>query len=203
MNIEKKEFYCFYDNILPEEQQIFIKKWLIENDTFPWFFYNSTVPEHYLRQQHNDVFLNDSIQLTHSFVSYDIHTKKSQIDSSYYNIAEIIIKKFINLYDYKNVQILRAKTNLQFQYNNTTENSYCAPHIDLLESHHVLIYYVNDSDGDTFLFDKNKKIVNRISPKKGRILFFNGDILHASSLPIKSKYRSVINFDIKILNNNT
>ena len=203
MNIEKKEFYCFYDNILPEEQQIFIKKWLIENDTFPWFFYNSTVPEHYLRQQHNDVFLNDSIQLTHSFVSYDIHTKKSQIDSPYYNIAEIIIKKFINLYDYKNVQILRAKTNLQFQYNNTTENSYCAPHIDLLESHHVLIYYVNDSDGDTFLFDKNKKIVNRISPKKGRILFFNGDILHASSLPIKSKYRSVINFDIKILYNNT
>jgi hypothetical protein len=203
MNIEKKEFYCFYDNILPEEQQIFIKKWLIENDTFPWFFYNSTVPEHYLRQQHNDVFLNDSIQLTHSFVSYDIHTKKSQIDSPYYNIAEIIIKKFINLYNYKNVQILRAKTNLQFQYNNTTENSYCAPHIDLLESHHVLIYYVNDSDGDTFLFDKNKKIVNRISPKKGRILFFNGDILHASSLPIKSKYRSVINFDIKILNNNT
>ena len=43
--------------------------------------------------------------------------------------------------------------------------------------------------------------MDRITPKRGRAIFFNGDIVHASSLPVKSKYRAVINVDMEILNN--
>jgi hypothetical protein len=69
-------------------------------------------------------------------------------------------------------------------------------HIDIEDIDHlVCLYYVNDSDGDTILYEEDKKTeMKRISPKKGRILFFNGSIPHCSSEPSK-KERAVINFD--------
>jgi len=56
------------------------------------------------------------------------------------------------------------------------------PHVDRPGTHLVCIYYVNDSDGDTVIFEKmnddtninqhlnpnQEKILSRISPKKGR-----------------------------------
>jgi len=70
-------------------------------------------------------------------------------------------------------------------------------HVDLTIPHWVCLYYVNDSEGDTILFkDDRKTEIKRISPKKGRILFFNGLIPHCSSRP-SSKTRIILNFDFK------
>ena len=68
-------------------------------------------------------------------------------------------------------------------------------HTDLNFPHWVCLYYVNDSDGDTILYkDDEKTEIKRISPKKGRIVFFDGSIKHCGSFPSKN-YRSIINFD--------
>ena len=40
------------------------------------------------------------------------------------------------------------------------------------------------------------KMMARVSPKKGRMLFMRGDILHASRHPINFERRLVINMDI-------
>lgn len=85
---------------------------------------------------------------------------------------------------------------------------YDNPHADLDVSHLVCLYYVNDSDGDTFLFDKrndqvtpdkldrnNLAVVKQVSPKKGRVLLFDGRIYHSSSRPTSGS-RCIINFDI-------
>lgn len=84
-------------------------------------------------------------------------------------------------------------------------------HINRYIPHLVMLYYVNDSDGDTILYDKkfgdipleiaypddycNLKIVHRISPKKGRILFFDGRVYHSPSTPTKSM-RCIITLDL-------
>jgi hypothetical protein len=70
------------------------------------------------------------------------------------------------------------------------------------------IYYVNDSDGDTILFetpDKSKwdnrsmlKETDRVTPKRGRFAFFKGDTWHAGSPPIYTKSRCVININLII-----
>jgi hypothetical protein len=92
--------------------------------------------------------------------------------------------------------ILRAKFNL---VTNSLETQERQPvHVDYKFNHKVFLYYVNDSDGDTILFDKNYKIVEKIKPEKGKFLIFDGDILHASSPPVKSKKRMIINLNIKI-----
>ena len=55
-------------------------------------------------------------------------------------------------------------------------------------------YYINDSEGDTVFFDDNKKEIKRVSPKKGRIVFFNGNQLHSGSYPTNTP-RFILNFN--------
>lgn len=70
-----------------------------------------------------------------------------------------------------------------------------SPHIDIDGTpHEVFLLYLNDSDGDTFFFENNK-ILQTVKPKRNRLVLFDGSILHASSSPIKSNKRQVINVD--------
>lgn len=80
------------------------------------------------------------------------------------------------------------------------------PHVDHPFDHMVGLYYVIDSDGDTFLYNEfygdsdlpevpaieNMTINSRVEPKKGRIVLFNGLRYHSSSQP-KRGTRCVIN----------
>jgi hypothetical protein len=101
---------------------------------------------------------------------------------------------------YKN--IVRAKSNLLFQ--NPNNVNYTIPHTDAGSNNYkTLLYYVNDSDGDTIIFNESESskeltIKERITPKKGRMVLFNGDLLHASSNPIKNDLRCVVNINFTV-----
>lgn len=70
-------------------------------------------------------------------------------------------------------------------------------HIDTLDDHYVCLYYVNDSEGDTILFEDDKETeITRVTPKKGRIVFFEGSIYHCSTRPA-TKTRAILNFDFQ------
>ena len=69
------------------------------------------------------------------------------------------------------------------------------PHTDRDEDHKVLIYYANDSDGDTFFFDKQLNIIERVPPKKGRFVIFDGRTLHSAGFNTESEIRLNINYN--------
>lgn len=106
-------------------------------------------------------------------------------------------------------RILRIKSNFLTQNVDYSFNEMCInfPHLDNYNEHTVLVFYVNDSDGDTILFneqyqvgDKEKDNIDltteaRVHPKKGRILMFNGLQYHTSQNPIESKYRCILNIN--------
>ena len=75
----------------------------------------------------------------------------------------------------------------------TTLDHY-APHTDRPEEHLGLIYYVNDSDGDTIFFAGDKEL-QRVSPKKGRIVIFDGHTLHAGGFPTDNP-RCIVNYNL-------
>lgn len=63
----------------------------------------------------------------------------------------------------------------------------------------VCLYYVNDTDGDTVVFNEQGAdppqrltIKQRVEPKRNRLLIFDGAYYHASSCPKHHDYRLVI-----------
>lgn len=91
---------------------------------------------------------------------------------------------------------------------------YHNPHVDFYEPHLVGLYYVNDSDGDTVVFNETSEEVSleesvkhanerrftelaRIPPKKGRMVFFDGRNYHASMHPMAHPQRIVVTFNFR------
>jgi ectoine hydroxylase-related dioxygenase (phytanoyl-CoA dioxygenase family) len=78
------------------------------------------------------------------------------------------------------------------------------PHVDFTEVSEQLIsavYYVNDSTGDTLIFDQRYgqagplTVKTRVPPKKGRLVVFDGWLLHAGNTPRTNEPRININFN--------
>jgi hypothetical protein len=107
--------------------------------------------------------------------------------------------------------MLRAKFNLMFPHPDFKDGKYNMAHVDDEdEEHMVCIYYPTDTDGDTILFNeffsKDKKpetlsIAKRVKPKANRCVIFHGWRFHASSNPVKSNSRIVLNTNFKVVNN--
>jgi len=62
------------------------------------------------------------------------------------------------------------------------------PHQDYDQDHFTLVYYVNDTDGDTVIFHETRPSekyysLEKCSPKKGRAILFDGRHFHASTCP--------------------
>lgn len=109
-------------------------------------------------------------------------------------------------------QIQRCKVNLQTRALEDTKGKFNHPHTDVkiddgVKDKYTAIYYVNDSDGDTYFFNENQTFANdlnnldkltlmgRVSPKAGRLVVFPPNIVHAGAHPIDSDYRLVINYN--------
>jgi hypothetical protein len=75
------------------------------------------------------------------------------------------------------------------------------PHIDVGEDQCIsMVFYVNDADGETVLYDKrvhegeeNLQEIARVEPKAGRALLFHSNRFHSSQPPINAPYRIIIN----------
>ena len=85
------------------------------------------------------------------------------------------------------------------------------PHVDFYQPHQSALYYVNDSDGDTSIFnetfddvsleqslvytaEQRFTLAKRIAPKKGKMIGFPGKHYHASMHPMEASHRIAIAF---------
>lgn len=96
----------------------------------------------------------------------------------------------------------RVKFNLLLKQN--FGEHYNQPHIDTPAPTYSMVYYLNDSDGDTVLFNEKYSpeqkdpikltVMERITPKKNRAVVFESNRYHASCNPSISENRFVINW---------
>lgn len=134
---------------------------------------------------------------------YNDNTKE-MTPNLFYQIKPLLLTAQDLLKDrVKFTSINRCKINILWQKESFPENHHNYIHHDTDEGGCLsLLYYVNDSDGDTFIF--NEKIKNgvipsvltlnkRITPKKNRLVVFDSSRYHASSNPRFSRERIVIN----------
>ena len=112
-----------------------------------------------------------------------------------------------------NIDVHRMKLNF-IPCSLTRNNTFNNPHVDRFSEipFLVLVYYVNNSDGGTILFNersgwdikdkaaidlipKEYTIKDIVQPKKNRAVLFSGDRFHCNQPPVTSNYRIVINYN--------
>jgi|TARA_R100001463_G_scaffold127290_1_gene185329 hypothetical protein len=167
------------DNYFNEHVQDHLEKKLSTNE-FPWFY----IPETVSGDLEDLKKLIKNTRHTHAFKHF-VYDAVGTNSSMYESLDRV--------FNFKNP--IRVKINMLTRIPNYNKDCHNQPHVDMDEEHNTKIYYVNDSDGDTFFFDKDYNIVDRVSPKKGRLVEFKGDVIHAGSNPIKNERRMVININ--------
>lgn len=186
------------DDVITKDYQDYILH-LISEEDFPLYFKPNIVAAKH-----------DTFQNIHGFIHslYDEGRQKSNYFTALYpmvlNIGERTGVKF------------NALDRMRFNFvlgNPESKLEYHLPHVDNFLPHYVAIYYVNDCDGDTFIFEqkldvptveRDDEIINsntwtvkeRVQPKKGRMVIFDGRYYHASSFTKTQPYRCVINMNL-------
>lgn len=195
------------DNFLPQEQfdslQSIIMSW-----QFPWFYteYSSVPPED--RELYKDKMAMETEGFCH--MMYD----RENSDSFTHKILDDFYHVLANRLGFTKRHLIRTRLSMKFPKIGFTKDHYNIPHVDYYNPHETLIYYLNDSDGDTIIFDEWFNIANpdkslngkeeftvkdRVSPKANRLLWINGLQYHTASNPIESKRRIIININLEPL----
>ncbi len=147
----------------------------INSQSFEWYYVPTLT---YEEDSEHSGFVNTIFSSEH-------HIKKQQMDI----LLPLLLE---GVEDVKEVFRIRAVMWVKNQ-----NKSPHLPHRDLNHDHNTMLYYVNDSDGPTKIFDGDN-VIDEIEPKKGRAVIFSGDTYHASSTPRKNHNRVVLNFNYGI-----
>tara|TARA_A100001388_G_scaffold271724_1_gene250934 strand:- start:55 stop:615 length:561 start_codon:yes stop_codon:yes gene_type:complete len=117
-----------------------------------------------------------------------------------------IIDAACNKINFIRKDCLQGRSFLQLPLN-LKDRSIDAPHVDADIDHMVVLYYVNDSDGDTVIYENlfegydkvplmsELKESKRVTPKAGRVVMFNGKHWHTSCQP-QHNVRCVVNYNV-------
>jgi hypothetical protein len=127
------------------------------------------------------------------------------------NESITLLNKFAEKHNIKVLSVLRIKANLMINSRTIRQQAGTA-HVDSVRdliggntsgNHFVLLYYVNDSDGPTVIYNEKYPVDNfddlsvnqMIYPKAGKAILFDGDRYHSSSAPVETSQRFVININ--------
>ena len=183
------------DNFLNDTEASIVEKSVTEVHWFLTLEEASVSPYKYLTMKDSNT--KEYLQFCHNLLDH-----RGELVSPNYKYLIDFIKNKLNKTT-PVTEFLRMKINLQTQCSFSNEDFYNTPHLDRLgdnENYFNAIYYVNECDGDTYFFNKEKEgysIVDKISPKKGRLILFSGDTYHAGRHPIKALKRIVINCNFR------
>ena len=189
--------YELIDNLVTSSDADRLQNFLLSTD-FPWYFNEYVID----KKVYNESFLEDkntieSNQFTHVFFSDGV------IRSKFFEmVMPIVMLLEIRMERSFSNRLVRVKANLLTKNSSYEDGQHNTPHTDSSSfPGESLLYYVNDSDGDTFIFNekrgtdfKDLTLNKRVTPKRGKCMFFDSEYYHASSCPKNSDVRVVINF---------
>jgi hypothetical protein len=189
--------FVYDDNFLSLEQILKAKQTITkDNKDIIWNARENTAGvKQYPKLKNNHITISEDQQYVHSASFHE--NKISEIHDFGKYILEIFAKK----HGMEIKKILRIKANI---LNKTDKQNHIhPPHVDMTIPHLVLLYYVNDSDGDTVIFNQKYSsqqnptlTVNQtIAPKAGAAIVFDGLTYHSSSSPQYTGERIVLNIN--------
>lgn len=162
--------------------------------SIPWTFFNSI---NYGDDFDASTFLTHDNKIietqgfSHSF--YSLVNKNEVIQSDGFQYVSHIIP-FIKKFSDENFKLLSLRA-VCTGPRPDLKGFYNLPHVDLVMPHKTLIYYCNDNDGDTIIFEEKfnkdfdfskKTVCKKIIPKAGKAVLFDGLRYHTGSFSTKN-----------------
>ena len=183
------------DDVIGTPYQNELERVFLGEMQIPWYLLNDvSLPTH--TKEKNAGFVHTVFEET-----------RGGITSNYYNLVlPLVLESIKHIPEFKYQGVYRGRSFLQLPATTTTPNNV---HTDISEDQLVVLSYVNDSNGDTIIYNETDKQIPmlpgidrndltekmRVTPKKGRVVMFNGHHYHCSSSPSIDK-RCIINFDL-------
>ena len=187
------------ENIIPKDYQDYLET-VLTGWEFPWVLNKNIVSG-------DDPFVGSTKNpagMNHFFYEKNVPV------SNYFQLVYPLVLSITSQAAVPFNRLFRMRANLTF----SNGEGALLPHIDSFHPHWNAIYYVNDSDGDTIIYNEtnddfdagNKDIEKiktdnfteklRVTPKKGQLLAFNGRYYHTASFCKDSSYRCLININL-------
>jgi hypothetical protein len=175
-------------------------KTFIEDESFSWYYCKATA------------YGSDAISNLYSgSFSHTAFSHQHGKNSSFSDFSESCLYTILDKMEVKIKKLIRIRVGF---IPISGEYYIHSPHVDFTIPHKVGILYMNDSDGDTILYNekydpnhlegsfsyyqkvlKEKvSISERSTPKENKFIMFDGASYHSSSTPIKTKKRISINY---------
>ena len=198
------------EDFIPPRYQQHLKETVLDSK-FPWYFNRDiTSPLWFWKENH----LNDStLEVEDSSFTGFMHILwgREGKESEFYDIFVPLLYSMEEKINMSIKDLIQLRLGL-FTLNKNRQ-PYHVPHVDYQNDglKYTAIYYLNDSDGDTFFFneflDHNiKRFINgydpslftvakSVKPKQGKLVLFDGRRYHASSYPESTPERMVLNIN--------
>ena len=191
------EIYVFDDFIDIEYQKdirnILLGEFDYEEESFPWYYIEDVTASGDPDSQHRSA-------LGHQYVDYIEGEPVGKKVTIFHHLFLDMLKKVCRKMVIRNINVLQGRSFLQFPLN-LKNRSLDTPHIDIHDRKHIVaLYYVCDSDGDTIIFNERKPsesytIKQRVTPKQGRMVIFDGWLMHTAEQPLNNT-RCVVNYNL-------
>lgn len=187
------------DDVIPKNYQELIKDALFDTLNHPWFLKRS------LSESTNN---NGDPQFTQApGLANVFYNEEGVRNEKIYNLVMPLLNCAAEKINVLFNSLIYGRSFVQLPL--TTHQGITNPHVDVPFPHTVFLYYVTDADGETVFFNKlddppgsprpsfdEYEIPNKIEPKQGRMVVFNGSVYHANTLP-KNNMRCVINCSVR------
>ena len=164
------------------------------NNNFPWYYVEDVTSAGDDDSQHRAGF-------GHQYVIF-YENDTSEIISVYHHLFTPLLSKACQYLKIPETEVIQGRSFLQWPLVNIDTSVVDLPHIDLDEGdeHIVVLYYVVDSDGDTIIYNERTESPSytekqRVSPKQGRVVIFEGGQYHTAEQPTKGT-RCIVNYNL-------
>jgi len=195
--IEKGEILVI-DDFIDEVYQQSIKDVLLGKEpwgevNFPWFHLDDVTSAFEAGNQGRP-------GLSHVYIELD-DDGNSNLISDFHDLFIPMLELACGTLEVPSAKILQGRSFMQFPLN-LESNDDDTPHIDLDEGvrHVVVLYYVVTSDGDTIIYNERTESKTytekqRVTPKQGRVVIFDGGLYHTAQQCSKTP-RCIVNYNL-------
>ena len=179
------------DNALNDSLLISIQE-RIESEQMSWYFLENSA-----FSEEEELIKQTPLNFSFNHIAWNASTGEISHLYDLTNSIGLILKDLFELE--KTYNVFRLRWGMTTTINKIHRHT---PHTDMQNTkdphrpHKVILFYLNVSDGDTYFYDKEHKIIDSVTPKENRAVLFDGSILHSSSKPIEFARRIVLNINL-------